>query len=83
MAAVTDSTRDRTLYVIRNARLEPDWAQVERKTMSIAGRAVGSLIHTQGIGDLYRIYATARRDGVDYTATALSALDEYGCTDTL
>ena len=27
--------------------------------MSIAGRAIASLIHTQGIGDLYRIYATA------------------------
>jgi hypothetical protein len=26
--------------------------------MTIAGRAVSSLIHTQGIGDLYRIYAT-------------------------
>ena len=34
------------LYVIRNARLDPDWAQVERKTMSIAGRAIASLIHT-------------------------------------
>jgi hypothetical protein len=31
-----------------------------------AGRAVASLIHTQGIGDLYRIYATAQRDGVDF-----------------
>jgi predicted acylesterase/phospholipase RssA len=66
MAAATGITRERTLYLIRNARLDPDWAQVERKTMSIAGRAVGSLIHTQGIGDLYRIYATAERDGVDY-----------------
>jgi predicted acylesterase/phospholipase RssA len=66
MAAATGATRDRTLYVIRNARLDPNWAQVERKTMSIAGRAVGSLIHTQGIGDLYRIYAAAQRDGVDY-----------------
>jgi predicted acylesterase/phospholipase RssA len=66
MAAATGTTRDRSLYVIRNARLDPDWAQVERKTMSIAGRAVGSLIHTQGIGDLYRIYATAQRDGVDF-----------------
>jgi hypothetical protein len=49
-------TRERRLYVIRNARLDPDWAHVERSTMSIAGRAVASLIHTQGIGDLYRIY---------------------------
>jgi predicted acylesterase/phospholipase RssA len=66
MAAASGTTRDRSLYVIRNARLDPDWAQVERKTMSIAGRAVASLIHSQGIGDLYRIYAAAQRDGVDF-----------------
>ena len=29
-------------------------------------RTVGSLIRTQGIGDLYRIYLTAERDGLDY-----------------
>ena len=58
--------RERHLYVIRNARLDPDWAQVERKTMNIGGRAISSLLHTQGIGDLYRIYATADRDGVDF-----------------
>lgn len=66
MAAAAGVTRERRLYVIRNARLDPDWAQVERSTMSIAGRSVSSLIHSQGIGDLYRIYATAQRDGVDF-----------------
>lgn len=66
LAAAAGVTRERRLYVIRNARLDPDWAQVERKTMSIAGRAVTSLIHSQGIGDLYQIYATAERDGVDF-----------------
>ena len=66
MTTATGVQRDRSLYVIRNARLDPDWAQVERQTMSIAGRAVASLIHSQGIGDLYRIYATAERDGVDF-----------------
>lgn len=35
----TGIVRERRLYVIRNARLDPDWAQVERKTFSIAGRA--------------------------------------------
>ena len=65
-ASAAGVTRERTLYVIRNARLDPDWAQVERRTMNIAGRAVSSLIHTQGIGDLYRIYATTERDGVDF-----------------
>lgn len=66
MAGATGTSRERGLYVIRNARLDPDWAQVERQTMSIAARAVASLIHSQGLGDLYRIYATTRRDGVDF-----------------
>lgn len=58
--------RQRTLYIIRNARLDPDWASVERRTLTIAGRAVASLLQTQGIGDLYRIFVTAQRDGIDY-----------------
>jgi len=58
--------RKRTAYVIRNSRLDPEWAEVERWTMSISGRAITSLITTQGIGDLYRIYATTQRDGVDF-----------------
>ncbi|RJG10192.1 patatin family protein [Pseudomonas cavernicola] len=65
--------RERAVYVIRNARLDPEWAQVERRTMSIAGRAISSLIHTQGIGDLYRIYLTSQRDGVDYNLAAIPA----------
>lgn len=58
--------RERKLYVIRNARIDPDWAEVERQTLSIAGRAISSLIQTQGIGDLYKIYMTAQRDGIDF-----------------
>jgi predicted acylesterase/phospholipase RssA len=68
-AAAIGVTRERKVYIIRNARLDPDWAQTERSTMSIAGRAIASLIHTQGIGDLYRIYAAAERDGVDFNLT--------------
>jgi len=58
--------RQRVLYMIRNARLDADWASVERNTLSIAGRAISSLIQSQGIGDLYRIYLTTQRDGFDY-----------------
>ena len=58
--------RDRYAYIIRNARLDPEWASVERQTLSIVARAIASLIHTQGIGDLYRMYATTEKDGVDY-----------------
>jgi predicted acylesterase/phospholipase RssA len=58
--------RERHMYVIRNGRLDPDWADTERQTLTIAGRAVSSLIQNQGNGDLYRIYALAQRDKVDF-----------------
>ncbi|MDV5170419.1 patatin-like phospholipase family protein [Photobacterium rosenbergii] len=58
--------RERYAYIIRNAKLGPKWASVERQTMSIAERAISSLIQTQGIGDLYRVYLITQRDGVDY-----------------
>jgi predicted acylesterase/phospholipase RssA len=61
-----DVEREERLYVIRNARLDPGWAQVERRTLSIAARAIFTLIHTQGVGDLFRIYLTAQRDGHDF-----------------
>jgi predicted acylesterase/phospholipase RssA len=59
-------SRTRKAYIIRNARLDPEWADVDRRTLSIAERAVSSLIQTQGIGDLFRIYLEARRDDVDF-----------------
>jgi len=73
LAASVGVSRERKLYIIRNARLDADWAQVERSTMSIASRAVASLIQSQGIGDLYRIYATAERDGVDFNLAFIPA----------
>lgn len=61
--------RKRILYIIRNARLDADWASTERRTISIAARAISSLTRTQGIGDLYRIYTTSARDGIDFNLT--------------
>jgi len=61
--------RKRVAYIIRNARLDPDWESTDRRTMTIAMRAIDSLTRTQGIGDLYRVFATTQRDGVDYNLT--------------
>ena len=58
--------RKRHLYVIRNGRLDPQWAYVERRLFSIADRSISSLIHSQGVGDLFRIYFVAKKDGVDF-----------------
>jgi len=66
-------TRERRAYIIRNARLDPDWANVERSTMDIAERAISSLIHSQGVGDLYRIYLETQRDEVDFNLAYVPA----------
>ena len=58
--------RERKLYVIRNARLDPEWTQVERRTLPIAARAISSLIQNQGRGDLVTIYYLSQRDGLDF-----------------
>jgi hypothetical protein len=54
------------VYVIRNSILTPKWVTVDRELPPIAGRSVSSLIRTQGIGDMYRIYVGVKRDGLDY-----------------
>lgn len=73
LARQHDASRERSLFVIRNARLDPDWAQIERKTFSIAKRAISSLIQTQSVGDLYRIYLEAERDGLDFNLAHIPA----------
>ncbi len=72
-ARVLGVTRERRLYVIRNARLDPDWAETKRRTLPIAGRAIDALIQTQGIGDLYRIYLSAQRDGIEFNVAYIPA----------
>jgi hypothetical protein len=58
--------RQRTAYVIRNARLDADWASVDRRLLSIVGRAINTMIQYSGYNDVVRIYLTSRRDNVDY-----------------
>jgi len=65
--------RERRVFIIRNSRMDAQWSEVERKTMSIAGRAIASLIQTQGIGDLDRIYLIAKRDKADFNLAFIPA----------
>lgn len=56
---------DRTIYVIMNNKLEKSYEPVDVGVLSIAGKAVSSLIGGSGTGDVYKIYAIAVRDGID------------------
>ena len=59
------------LFIIRNAHLSPDWETVERRLGPIIGRTVSSLIRTQGIGDLVRLYLGSLRDGIDFNLASI------------
>lgn len=63
--------RERKLYIIRNARLDARWEEIQRRTWTIAGRAISSLIQTQGVGDLFRIYTAALRDHIDFNLASI------------
>ncbi len=58
--------RKRVAYVIRNARLDPDYAMSERRTITVAGRAINTMLAASGHNDVLRTYFVSQRDGVDY-----------------
>ncbi len=61
------------LFVIRNGRIDPQWEPVNDNVLSITQRSLSTLIKNQGIGDLYRIYAEAKQDGIDFNLASIPA----------
>jgi len=54
------------LYIIRNDRLKADFEPTPARVLPLARRSIDSLIRTQGIGDLFRLYSIAAENGFDY-----------------
>jgi predicted acylesterase/phospholipase RssA len=73
LSEANDITRQRRLYVVRNSQLHPRWQPVIRRTLNIVGKTIESLIRTQGIGDLYRIYLLTERDGIDFNLAIIDS----------
>jgi len=63
----------RRAYIIRNGHVSPEYKAVKAKTLSIAGRAVSSLIKSQGVGDLIAMYAKAQAEGIEYNLASIPA----------
>jgi predicted acylesterase/phospholipase RssA len=59
-------SRDREAFLIRNAREGPEWADVQRRALSVGGRAIMTMLRASGANDLTRIYFVSQRDSVDY-----------------
>ena len=67
------SDEQRVAYVIRNARLDPEHAEIERRTLTIAGRAISTMLAASGHNDVLRAYFLSQRDGVDYNLAYIGA----------
>ncbi len=74
VAAFRKSGVERNLYIIRNAKVKPEYEGLPQPGLfSISKRSVDSLIKNNGVGDLYRLYLTAQRDGAHYHETNIPA----------
>jgi predicted acylesterase/phospholipase RssA len=58
-------------YIIRNGRVSPQPEEVERGTLSIAGRAITTMIASNAVGELYRIYTTTQRDRIAFNLASI------------
>jgi hypothetical protein len=65
--------RPRKLYIIRNAQVASEYTRIKPHIGDIGTRAISSLTKFQGVGDLYRIYVLAQRDGIDYNLAYIPA----------
>ena len=63
--------RPARMFIIRNSKTKPEWGMTEAGLKGITERALNTIIKYQGIGDLYRIYALSKLDGVDFNLAVI------------
>jgi hypothetical protein len=54
------------LYLIRNARFDQPWETVSPRLGPVVTRTISTLIRSQGIGDLARVYIAAEEHGLKF-----------------
>ncbi len=61
----------RTVYIIRNNKISPEYSDVKPKLLNIVGKSLDTLIKADGVSDLFRIYAQAQRDRLKFNYTSI------------
>ena len=64
--ARTGRARQRTAWVVRNGRLDSEWASTDRSILSITARSASTLLHFSAVNDIVRIFLLAQRDGMGF-----------------
>ena len=62
---------NRRLYVIRNGKINPEWQATEENTFAIGQRSLATVLKNQTLGDLTRMHAKARAEGIDYNLAVI------------
>jgi Patatin-like phospholipase len=60
------------LFVIRNGRLYPVYQKMDPLFEPIAKRAIDSLIKSQGIGDMFRLYLQAQKENMEFHLASIT-----------
>lgn len=63
----------RKLYLVTNMKVSAEQSVVEAQTVPIAARAISTLIKSQSIGQVYRIFRMAKDAGADFNYMAVPA----------
>lgn len=61
----------RHLWVIRNAKIEPEYQVVKGSALAISTRSLDILTKHQGLGDILRMYDKALADNLDFNLVAV------------
>jgi hypothetical protein len=69
------------LYIVRNGKLTVPWQLVSPRILPIADRSLNGLIGSQVVGDLYRIYVVAQRDGIEFNLAHIPEDYEIGAQE--
>ena len=61
------------IYILSNAYMSPNREQVEDKLVAISVRSLDTVVAAANNGDIYRLYAFAKRRGLDFNLAYIPA----------
>jgi len=56
----------RHVYIVRNSKITPEYKIIDPGFFAITRRSIETIAKNEGLGDLYRLYLSTQRDGIDY-----------------
>ena len=61
----------RRIWIVKNGKLAPEYDVVPKQTIALSVRAIYTLIKSQSLGDIYRVWRTTRDAGAEFNLLAV------------